>query len=345
MLNSEVMHFDKAIGKYVEIADWKTTEPSTGDEELDRIISLLGDPDELEAPLTVDVEAARPISGERSAVPRPSGGEIHVETSEKVVDRLMSDSDTSVFPRIDSLEFKEFDDPRAAMVSLCQSLLIHKDYASVRDEYCRLSIQLNVLGKLAPGFRPILKPGAPHRSEVHNIVNRDQIVIDLHWCHATGMSLSPKDPTHQSLFSDNEHFNFELAWILACKRWTVEFRATEAMCLTIFQQAQMQALRGAEVAARLTGAGEGWRSSSGKKASRLSTLKRRIGEWAERDKRIAKERDSYEKLWLAREALGRAKPNNQLIAELHALMMGSEQQDRGSIRDKLKSLDTQAYVA
>ena len=250
----------------------------------------------------------------------------------------------TIFPVRDVLTVKEFDDPLREMTELCRQLRMHNDYVRVREDYCNISIRLNLIGKLAPAYRPLLKSGAAWGDAVHTVIHRDQVIIDLHWCHATKMPLMPLNQDHVALLGDNADFAFDRAWALSCKKWRSEYRALEALCLTTFQQCQMLTLHGPDLAARLKGLGAGWRDSGGSSVSKIATVKRLISQWAERDKRIWSQRDFYEKLWLAREALG-PKTSKQQIAELHAMMMGGEMQDRATIRDKLKSLDKHVPVA
>lgn len=279
-----------------------------------------------------------PIKYEIEAAPLP------VETKSRTAITLASgETDFLRFPVTDVLTVKEYADPLRAMTELCQQLLMHKDYARVRGAYCHNSIRLNLVGRLAPGWRPQLKSGEKWGAAIHKVIHRDQVVIDLHWCHATKMPMTPNEPDHLALLGEGVEFQFDLAWMLAGKVWKSEFRAAEALCLTTFQQCQLLKLRGPEVAAFLKGVGAGWYVSGGKSVSKIAAVKREIGQWAERNKRIQPQRDSYGKLWLAREVLGRDTPKQQ-IAELHALMMGGEVQDRASIRDKLKSLDKNVRI-
>lgn len=249
-------------------------------------------------------------------------------------------ADLSVFPVTSAAELRPSADPLREMTDLCRQILDHKDYARVRTKYCRLSIQLNELGRLAPAFRPALKTGAPRGDRIHMVLHRDQIVIDLHWCYAKKMAISAPDAAHQVLFDHSESFPFGLAWELSGKKWRSEYRAAEALVITTLQQCQLLKLRGPEVAARAEAVGAGWRMSAGKSASKIAMVRRQIGQWAERDRRIVAQRGYYEQLWLARELLG---PDwtNALVAELHAVMVGGDVQDRTTIRDKLKSLDRQ----
>ena len=225
------------------------------------------------------------------------------------------------------------------MTALCRELLMHKDYLRIRNEYCWLSISLNLIGKLAPAFRPALKSGAAWGDKtIHHQVHRDQVVIDLHWCHTTKMGLSPTEPNHQALFDDPLTFPFESAYTLAGKKLKSDYRAAEALCLTTMQQCQLLKIRGPEVLARQAALEKGWRSSGGKDVSKISFVNRQIGEWAERDKRIASRRVHYEKLWLARELMEPGVKAAQ-IGALHALMVGSVELDRKTIYEQLKKLD------
>lgn len=246
------------------------------------------------------------------------------------------------FPIAHVRDVQEFDDPLRAMNDLCRELLVHQDYGRVRTQYCHLAIRLNLIGKLAPRYRPHLRAGA-WGNVIHKVVHRDQLMIDLHWCHATKMPLMPIDPGHAALFGDNADFHFDLAWMLAGKKWKSGYRAVEVLCLTTPQQCQMQTLHGPEFAERLKSLTVGWWASKGKSVSKIAMVKLAFSQWSERDKRVLPQRDSYEKLWLARELLGPGATHQQ-IAELHALMMGSEVKDRTTIRGKLKSLDAQVAL-
>lgn len=230
-------------------------------------------------------------------------------------------------------------DPMAKMKTLCRDLLIHKNYPRIRNEYCRLSISLNLIGKLAPAFRPVLKSGAEynHRT-IHHQVHRDQLVIDLHWCHANKMKFSSTDPNHQVLFDDPAVFPFDWAYVVAGKNLTSKYRAAQALCLTTLQQCQLLKLREATLVSRQKALYQGWLESDGKTVSKIAAANRQIGQWAERDKRIASSRDHYEKLWLARELLEPDAKAAQ-IGALHALMVGGVELNRRTIFGQLKQLD------
>jgi hypothetical protein len=244
------------------------------------------------------------------------------------------------FP-IDSItSVRNSTNPVASMKALCIRLAAHKDYLVERDDYCHLAIRINMTGKLAPAFRPELKSGAAWGNSIHKLIQRDQVVIDLHWCNATKMPLRGLEPGIQQMFDHDRPFPFDVAWAFASKNWTNAYRSTSVLSLTPFQQWQLLKLHGIEFVAVFKGISSGWHDSGGKSASKIAVVKCQIAKWAERDKRIEPQRESYEKLWLAREALGH-KASKQLIAELHAFMVGTEIQDRTSIRDQLKSLDKQ----
>lgn len=243
------------------------------------------------------------------------------------------------FPVTHATEVLTTDDPLDDMKALCRDVLLHKDYLRIRNEYCRLSIKLNFIGKLAPAFRPVLKSGGVWGDkQIHHQVHRDQVVIDLHWCHTTKMGFSPTDPNHLALFDDPTVFPFDRAYAVAGKKLTSKYRAAQALCLTTLQQCQLLKLREAALVSRQLALEKGWCASGGKSASKIAAAKRQISQWAERDKRIASSRDHYEKLWLARELLEPGAKAAQ-IGALHALMVGSEELDRKTITGKLQNLD------
>jgi hypothetical protein len=248
------------------------------------------------------------------------------------------------FPVQDLSKLPEFDNPLGKLNVICRDLFTHKDYSSVRSSYCQASIHMNLLGLLAPAFRPKVKAHAPKNDPIHMLLHRDQLVIDYHWCYAQRMQLSPKDDAHAMLMNEDMDFDFAVALKLSAKKHKSIFRAAEALCLTPFQQCQTMKLHSLELDALLKSIGGGWRESGGKSSSKLALVKREIGRWVERNKRIAPERSSYECLWLARQTLGPDTPNQQ-IADLHALMVGFAPLDRTTIRDKLKLLDKHVRVA
>lgn len=249
-------------------------------------------------------------------------------------------ADLSVFPVPSAAELAPSVDPQRDLANLCREIHVHKDYPRVRENYCSLSIQLNERGRLAPAYRPLIKTGAEWGNAMNMVLHRDRLVIDLHWIYVKKMSISAGDGIYQALFDLGGAFPFDLAWAISGEKWRSQYRAAEALCLTTLQQCQLLKLRGPEVADRAKALEKGWKESGGKRASRMAVAKRLIGQWAEREKRMHTPRDHYEKLWLARELLGPGSSIAQ-VAELHALMVGGDVQDRATIRDKLKSLDKQ----
>ncbi|NIC43383.1 hypothetical protein [Aquabacterium sp. A08] len=242
------------------------------------------------------------------------------------------------FPLAQVPELVDDSNPHRELHLIAQELACHKDYRRVRAAYCEQSLLLNQVGRLAPAYRPALVSGAPHNDPVHQLIHRDQVVIDLHWCFATQMSLSPTEAAHVALFADPSRFNLEAAWAISGKKWRKGFRSDQALSLTILQQCQLLAIRGAGLQATCKSLGDGWRASGGKEAGRFARFKRALGEWCERDPRMLEHRRSYEMLWFARELLGSSATPIQ-IAKLHALMLGEAELGRVTVRDKLKKLD------
>lgn len=247
----------------------------------------------------------------------------------------------NAFPVDDEMSFERVGDPLRAMKELCFRLLDHKDYHRERSEYCQLSIQMNLCGKLAPAFRPELSSGAKFGDSVHHLLNRDRLVIDFHWC-ATRMEIHPNDVQYAALFAPGRAFSFLDAWALSGKIHKGRYRATEALMLTTFQQCQTHSLWGPELTDRMSGVYSGYRDSGGRYASRHATAKKKIREWTERMPRMKAERHVYEHLWDARELLG--KENVTLVGELLALMLGQPKLDRKTIKGKLEKLDKQVQL-
>jgi hypothetical protein len=311
---------------------------STGDAELNLLIASLNAPGdglpEIEKPKLDEA------SSEEAAYARDESPPAKTATARphEVVTTVPTPIKETAFPVNDVLALPEFDDPKRELTTLCREALSHKNYATVRARYCQLSMRMNLQGMLAPGFRPQPRIGASKGDPTYMLVHRDQLVIDYHWLHATRVALSPTELEHALLLDQDVAFDFEAAWRLTGNKQKKSFRATEALCLTRFQQCQTRTLHSPEVSATLDGITGGWRASEGKTNSKLAKAKRAIGQWIERDSRIADQQYSYVCLWQAREMLG-AGASKQLIADLHALMLGESALDRTTIRDKLKRLD------
>ena len=229
------------------------------------------------------------------------------------------------------------DDPLRDLAVLCHRIVSPDDYLGARVEYCRLSVQLNVMGRLAPAFRPQVDIKAKSGHPVHTRALRDRLVIDYHWCHATNMNLIPSDALHRKVFAPGFAFSFEAAWELSGKNWRGVYRGYEALALTDLQQCQTVRLHGPELIEREKKFSGTYRDSKGQFSSPYASARRKIGEWAETRSRMKAEQRDYVFLWRARELLGAGRA--ALIPDLLALMLGEAVRDRKTIRDKLALLD------
>lgn len=229
-------------------------------------------------------------------------------------------------------------DPAQALIALCRRLHGHGDYARERDEYCRLSIRLNLDGKQAPAFRQELSFKANAPSPVRLDIHRDQIVIDLHWCHAKRLPVTPLKTMYELMFDADAPFPFLTAWDFANQKWKKTYRADEVLTLTTMQQCQLAAIRNEGIAARFVSIYKGVRSGDTRTVSTASVATRNINRWAERDGRIRPL--EYIKLWCARELLDQDATSKE-IANLSALMTGHDALDRSTVQQKLKRLDMQ----
>lgn len=229
-------------------------------------------------------------------------------------------------------------DPLGELDALLAELRKHGDYRAVRENYCQLSISLNLRGALAPAFRPQPKTGKRKGDSVFFEIHRDQMVIDCHWLQRKGASIKARDAEFRPMFNSAKPFPFDLAWVFAVKKWTGVHRADEALSLTPFQQCQLVTMRGKLVAGRFDAALDGVRNSGGRVPAKIAAVRQALNVWGERDRRVLPHRDAYENLWLAREVLGSGEPI-RLIADLFALMTGESMRDDKTIRSKLEKMD------
>lgn len=241
------------------------------------------------------------------------------------------------FPVADLDGVPEFDDPDGELAALFRQLVHHKDYPAVRTRCCQISIRMNLRGAVAPAFRYWPRGVGGFHSKISTLIMRDQMVIDYHWCHARGMTLSPTDDFHKHLLDLETAFDFTMAWKLSGKLYKSAYRAGEALCLTSLQQCQTLQLRGHEVHERMERMYKGYFKSGAKSHSELAKVSAAIGVWIEKDPRIKQQRDSYLRLWEARELLGPG-ASIRSIRDLHALMLGVAPLDAKTIADKLNRL-------
>ena len=229
------------------------------------------------------------------------------------------------------------EDPLRDLAALCQRVMTPEDYVNERAEYCRLSVQLNMMERLAPAFRTQVVFKAKSGHPTHTRALRDRLVIDYHWCHATNMNLIPSDALHRKVFAPGFAFSFETAWELSGKNWKGVYRGYEALALTDLQQCQTTRLHGPELVEREKNFSGTYRDSKGQFSSPYASARRKIGEWAEKHSRMKAEQRDYVFLWRARELLGVSRA--ALIPDLLALMLGEAVKDRKTIRGKLALLD------
>ncbi|QIL83410.1 hypothetical protein G7047_28280 [Diaphorobacter sp. HDW4A] len=283
-----------------------------------------------------------PVS--RSSSVGTSGGKdnpraVHVPTVASEPGCVLARCSVDQFPLCGLVDGLSADEDALGMLkSLCGQIRAGIDYRKIRLEICIQSIRLNLAGTIAPAFRPAVKGAGDFNDPIHRLIHRDRQVVDLHWCYSRRMEFSPTEIQYTALFEDCESFDFQSAWELSGKKWSKDFRATEALCLTPFQQCQLVVLRSEELVKREKALDEGRRGRGGAGHSKRSIAKRVIAEWAESNRRIAPHRRDYELLWLARELLASA-ATMKSIAQLHALMCGGDPLDPKTVSDKMKKLD------
>lgn len=239
------------------------------------------------------------------------------------------------FPVSDIESLSDKCDPLAKLIDLTDELAKHGDYSRVRDEYCQLSIQLNLQGQLAPAFRPMLVTGRKYGDSVFNAIHRDQLVIDCHWLQVTKQffKIRDKDVEFARMFKPAASFPFDLAWEFAKKKWTSNHRVNDMLRLTPFQQCQLVTLRGDEMQARIQQVEHGTRKDGRFIPSPLSAFEQGLSAWCERDVRIHKHREGYLAVWKARMFLG-VKASVRQVGELAAMMLGEAPKDDKTIRSR-----------
>ena len=229
-------------------------------------------------------------------------------------------------------------DPLLHLQALVAELRVHKNYALIRHEFVQLSSILNEQRLLAPAFRPQPKVGLTKGHPIFMVIHRDQIAIDCHWLYCRREHVVTRDEELQPLFDLEEAFSFEHAVEFAEKNWTKRHRIGQLLVLTPRQQCQLSTLKGKSVEARflaaLTGSGKG----PSRVHPKVTAVRLKPYEWAERNKGVLRLLKDYENLWLARELLGNAAPIRQ-VAELFSLICGKPKLDDKTVKVKLETLN------
>lgn len=229
-------------------------------------------------------------------------------------------------------------DPLLRLKDLVTELSVHKNYSLIQHEFVGLSITLNNQRLLAPAFRPQPKLGLVIGSPIYMAIHQDQLFIDCHWLHCRREHVVTRDEELQPLFDLDTTFPADLAREFAEQVWTKKHRIEQLLVLTHRQQCQLATLRGKNVENRFEAALTGFGIGKSRVYPKITSVRLKLYEWAERNKGVRKLLKEYEQLWLARELLGDTAPIRQ-VAELFALISGKPKLNEKTVKVKLETLN------
>lgn len=171
------------------------------------------------------------------------------------------------------------------------------EYSTVRQRYCSLSIALNEKGVLAPAFRPYpaIPSLASSRTPVHMTLLRDRIVIDCHWLHFRHelVKVTREEAQWIGLLALDRPFDWVRVSAFAATGINAIHRADSLLYLSIRQQCQMLALKGADVAERAARLFRGNRLSKSRTPPAIVRIRQAINRWCEKDKRVLRYEEKY----------------------------------------------------
>lgn len=216
-------------------------------------------------------------------------------------------------------------------------------YPNYREEYCRLSILLNKVRLWAPGFRsyPVNLYGNSGL-EVQNLIQRDRIIIDLHWLHERGECLIPNESTWASLFDASKPFNFEKAEQFAQRPYTDDVRANEILSIPPRLQLQLRAMREKEIEQRIKDYSTSRRQRGSAESSRISQEAidlKAINHWADKKPVIRKHVEKHKANAKAQALMSSSLYSFSDMCELSAVMRGEKPEDLKNFKANLASFN------
>lgn len=225
--------------------------------------------------------------------------------------------------------------------TLAQECRKPDDYLRIRERYCEVSFALNVHGLWAPAFRPEIPipREKSDRQPAHQLVQQDRVVIDCHWLHCKKCRVEPTEARWRPLFKGGKDFPLVLAEEFASRGIPGEYRAEAILQLTHPQQVQLRALRGKAVQGMFESIKHSARVDGRRIPPRLEVIALAINRWAEKDRRVASEREKYMAHAKAHELLKPASPTRQEIASLAGLIRGVPALSGRTASDLLKKIE------
>lgn len=202
-----------------------------------------------------------------------------------------------------------------------------KPYHQIREEYCALSLAMNVCGEVPPKFR-FMRP-LPRRTAKatfdDTLMMRDRQVIDMHWLHCRGKREELPDRAFTTLFVDDE-LDFDMAGFLAGKVWTNEIKAERVLNLIPHEQLQLACLRTKAVA-------DTWRNAE---CSMKTTIDRRLREQLVSEPSLKPHIEDLKLLWLADKVVGGE--GLAATAKMHGWLSGKAPLSITTLSTKLKRM-------
>lgn len=233
----------------------------------------------------------------------------------------------------------DFLDAQKQLAKICHDLARHGDYATVRDRFCQLSLELNNYSLQAPGFRPRPSVKESFGKSVCMQIHRDLGVIDCHWFFVRHdrIRIDRGDALYQPLFDPDMPFDFDLAWSFVNENWRSETKVSKALHLTEIQQYQSASLKSKLVSDRYKRLTVGKRVNGKLQPGALHQATTALNKWCEDDPRVVPEFDTYEGIFTAYSLLGEGCKLSAL-AVFTGLILGQPPMNPRTLGGKLEKL-------
>ena len=209
-------------------------------------------------------------------------------------------------------------------------------YATIRDEFCAIHVEMNMRQQHAPRFRPTHRLKHELFTDEERIEGLDRQVIDLHWiAHSSNKPVAPAN-NYPTIFN-NKPFDLTAAERFAQETWSPGSKATH-LRLTEEMQWQLAIIQTAEIRKAWALIEQGDVRGTQVKQAGAPHVEQKLHEaiWRANKPQVAQHIPMMVSAWKARKIVGSGLAK---IVAIDALINGRKPRDSRAMKRTLESLD------